>query len=218
MRAWIARREQRRRYEGQPLGRPAQRPGATRLPAARGARPAGGPRGDRLHLVRPRPRCLPLRRRVDGHARRAGHAARPAHRDERLARALPRRARRARRRSSGCGSTRSPVLRRRLEEDNWHFLRWSNVRRLHASKRASLAALGPLLGLDPDVERGDDQMAHVQRLSRCPTQPSGGRSCLTPSRGQPGPCLRRSRLGAVPRPDPLWATCAGRRALGRPPR
>ena len=27
---------------------------------------------------------------------------------------------------------RSPVLRRRLEEDNWHFLRWSNVRRLQA--------------------------------------------------------------------------------------
>jgi hypothetical protein len=54
---------------------------------------------------------------------------------------------------------RSPILRARLEEDNWHILRWSNVRRLHASKRASLAALGPLLGLDPEVERGDDQMA-----------------------------------------------------------
>jgi hypothetical protein len=54
---------------------------------------------------------------------------------------------------------RSPVLRARLEEDNWHILRWSNVRRLHASPRASLAALSPLLGLDPEVERGDDQMA-----------------------------------------------------------
>ena len=58
---------------------------------------------------------------------------------------------------------RSPLLRARLEEDNWHILRWSNVRRLQAAKRASLAALSPLLGLDPDVERGDDQMAMFSR-------------------------------------------------------
>jgi hypothetical protein len=54
---------------------------------------------------------------------------------------------------------RSPVLRQRLEQDNWHVLRWSNVRRLHASPHASLAAMGPLLGLDPQAEQGDDQMA-----------------------------------------------------------
>ncbi len=53
---------------------------------------------------------------------------------------------------------RSPVLRRRMETDNWHILKWSHVRRLQASPRADLAALGPLLGLDPDVERGEDQM------------------------------------------------------------
>jgi len=53
---------------------------------------------------------------------------------------------------------RSPVLRRRLEADNWHILKWSNVRRLHAGTRADLSALSPLLGLDPDVERGEDQM------------------------------------------------------------
>ena len=53
---------------------------------------------------------------------------------------------------------RSPVLRKRLEDDNWHILKWSNVRRLHASTRADLSALGPLLGLDSDVERGEDQM------------------------------------------------------------
>jgi hypothetical protein len=58
---------------------------------------------------------------------------------------------------------RSPILRARLEEDNWHILRWSNVRRLQAAKRASLAALSPLLGLDPEVERGDDQMAMFSR-------------------------------------------------------
>jgi len=54
---------------------------------------------------------------------------------------------------------RSPALRTRLEEDNWHILRWSSVRYLHASRRASLASLAPLLGLDPQVERSEDQMA-----------------------------------------------------------
>jgi len=58
---------------------------------------------------------------------------------------------------------RSPLLRARLEEDNWHILRWSNVRRLQAAKRANLAALSPLLGLDPEVERGDDQIAMFSR-------------------------------------------------------
>jgi len=52
----------------------------------------------------------------------------------------------------------SPVLRQRLEDDNWHILKWSNVRRLHASPTADLSVLSPLLGLDPDVERGQDQM------------------------------------------------------------
>jgi hypothetical protein len=54
---------------------------------------------------------------------------------------------------------RSPILRTRLEADNWHMLTWNNVRRLHASPRADLSVLGPLLGLDADVERGEDQMA-----------------------------------------------------------
>lgn len=54
---------------------------------------------------------------------------------------------------------RSPVLRRRLDTDNWHILKWSNVRRLHASPSASLAALSPLLGLDPEIERGEEQTA-----------------------------------------------------------
>jgi hypothetical protein len=53
---------------------------------------------------------------------------------------------------------RSPTLRQRLESDNWHILKWSNVRRLHASPHADLSALSPLLGLDPEIERGEDQM------------------------------------------------------------
>jgi hypothetical protein len=53
---------------------------------------------------------------------------------------------------------RSPVLRRRMETDNWHILKWSHVRRLRGSPRSDLSVLSPLLGLDPDVERGEDQM------------------------------------------------------------
>ncbi len=53
---------------------------------------------------------------------------------------------------------RSPVLRQRLQDDNWHILKWSNVGRLHASPRGDLSVLGPLLGIEPDVERGEDQM------------------------------------------------------------
>lgn len=58
---------------------------------------------------------------------------------------------------------RSPLLRARMEADNWHILTWSNVRRLHGSGRADLSSLGPLLGLDPVAERGDDQMAMFAR-------------------------------------------------------
>jgi hypothetical protein len=58
---------------------------------------------------------------------------------------------------------RSPLLRARLAADNWHILRWSNVRRLHASRRATLAALAPLLGVDPEVERSDDQLSMFNR-------------------------------------------------------
>lgn len=54
---------------------------------------------------------------------------------------------------------RSPLLGQRLRADNWHFLKWSHVRRLHASGRTDLAALAPLIGLDPAVEQGEDQMA-----------------------------------------------------------
>ena len=53
---------------------------------------------------------------------------------------------------------RSPLLRERLRADNWHILKWSNVRRLFESGRSDLAALSPFIGLDPPVERGDDQI------------------------------------------------------------
>ncbi len=58
---------------------------------------------------------------------------------------------------------RSPILQARLQADNWHILRWSNVHKLHAHPRVSLATLGPLVGLDPDAVRGDDQLAMFGR-------------------------------------------------------
>ncbi len=54
--------------------------------------------------------------------------------------------------------SRSPVLRRAMDDGNWHVLKWSSVRRLHAAEEASLEALGPMLGLDPDVEKQPEQM------------------------------------------------------------
>ena len=53
---------------------------------------------------------------------------------------------------------RSPLLRDRMRADNWHILKWTNVRRLYESGRSDLAALSPFVGLDPPVDRGDDQM------------------------------------------------------------
>jgi hypothetical protein len=53
---------------------------------------------------------------------------------------------------------RSPLLRRQLDEGNWHFLRWSSVRRLHAADEPSLELLGPLLGLDPEVDAQAEQL------------------------------------------------------------
>jgi hypothetical protein len=53
---------------------------------------------------------------------------------------------------------RSPLLRERMEKDNWHILKWSHVLRLRDSKRADLSVLSPLIGLDPAIESDPDQM------------------------------------------------------------
>jgi hypothetical protein len=158
MRAWIARREQRRVYQGKPLadllGEPEQR---VYLPLV-----APGPQEvleevDCIWYVRGRGAFLfevewmaafdePVMRRgprIETSDTLVRFLVVP---DERVSLAKLR-------------IERSPVLRRRLEEDNWHILRWSSVRRLHAAKRVSLASLGPLVGLDPEAEPGEDQMA-----------------------------------------------------------
>ncbi len=47
---------------------------------------------------------------------------------------------------------RAPVIRERLELDNWHILKAEHLRTLMAAESPTLDDLGPLLGLDPAVE------------------------------------------------------------------
>lgn len=53
----------------------------------------------------------------------------------------------------------SPLLRRALDEQNWHILKSDHLRRLVARDEADLDMLGPMLGLDPEVEREAEQLA-----------------------------------------------------------
>jgi hypothetical protein len=53
---------------------------------------------------------------------------------------------------------RSPLLRRALEGDNWHILKADHLRSLLAQDGADLERLAPYLGLDPDIERGGEQL------------------------------------------------------------
>jgi hypothetical protein len=53
---------------------------------------------------------------------------------------------------------RSPLLRGALQEQGWHILKWPHLRTWLAADRPDLEALRPLLGLDPDAERTDEQM------------------------------------------------------------
>ena len=53
---------------------------------------------------------------------------------------------------------RSPLLRRALDEQNWHILKTDQLRRLHARDEAGLDLLAPVLGLDPEIEREAEQL------------------------------------------------------------
>jgi hypothetical protein len=53
---------------------------------------------------------------------------------------------------------RSPLLRRALEGGNWHILKADHVRSLVAQDGADLERLAPYLGLDPEIERGGEQL------------------------------------------------------------
>jgi hypothetical protein len=52
----------------------------------------------------------------------------------------------------------SPLLRRALDEGNWHILKSEHLRRLMAREDADLELLGPMLGLDPEIEREAEQL------------------------------------------------------------
>ena len=53
---------------------------------------------------------------------------------------------------------RSPLLRRAMEDGNWHVMKWDHLRALASRDSVSLADLEPILGLDPEAERGGEQM------------------------------------------------------------
>jgi hypothetical protein len=53
---------------------------------------------------------------------------------------------------------RSPWLRAEVTRQNWHFLKWAHLDALAAREGASLEWLEPILGLDPLIERGGEQL------------------------------------------------------------
>lgn len=53
---------------------------------------------------------------------------------------------------------RSPLLRSAMEAGGWHILKWDHLRTFLSGDPPDLDALEPLLGLDPLVERGGEQM------------------------------------------------------------
>jgi hypothetical protein len=53
---------------------------------------------------------------------------------------------------------RSPWLRAEIERQNWHVLKWQHLDTLASRDGARLEWLEPVLGLDPLIERGGEQL------------------------------------------------------------
>ncbi|MGH2417835.1 MAG: hypothetical protein ACRDFY_05830 [Candidatus Limnocylindria bacterium] len=53
---------------------------------------------------------------------------------------------------------RSPWLREEIERQNWHVLKWQHLDTLAAREGARMEWLEPVLGLDPLIERGGEQL------------------------------------------------------------
>ena len=53
---------------------------------------------------------------------------------------------------------RSPLLRAAMDAYGWHLIKWDHLRTFLAAEKPELEDLEPLLGLDPLVERGGEQM------------------------------------------------------------
>ena len=81
----------------------------------------------------------------------------PADPGRRAAGALPRHPRRARE-LLRLKLERSPWLRAEIERQNWHVLKWQHLDTLSARAGARLEWLEPVLGLDPLIERGGEQL------------------------------------------------------------
>ena len=58
---------------------------------------------------------------------------------------------------------RSPLLRAALDAGNWHIVRSDQLRAFLARDPLDLADLEPYLGLEPSLERGDEQMPLFDR-------------------------------------------------------
>ena len=113
---------------------------------------------DRLHLVPARQGDVPVRSRMDGDGHRRPAAPRAAHPEQRHDRPLPSRCRPSGSSSLRLKLDRSPLLRRALDDQNWHILKSDHLRRLHGREEAHLDQLAPLLGLDPEIEREAEQL------------------------------------------------------------
>ena len=55
--------------------------------------------------------------------------------------------------------SRSPLLRRALDEQNWHILKSDHLRRLAAREEVGLDQMASVLGLDPEIEGEAEQLA-----------------------------------------------------------
>ena len=53
---------------------------------------------------------------------------------------------------------RSPLLRAAMDEGGWNIIKWDHLRTFLEAETPDLDDLEPLLGLDPVVERGGEQM------------------------------------------------------------
>jgi hypothetical protein len=56
---------------------------------------------------------------------------------------------------------RSPLLRAAMDEGAWNVIKWDHLRTFLAGDPPDLAALEPLLGLDPAVERRGEQLPQI---------------------------------------------------------
>ena len=53
---------------------------------------------------------------------------------------------------------RSPLLRRSVEERNWHFIKWNHLAEFAAREDAGLGDLEPYLGLDAQADKAGEQL------------------------------------------------------------